>query len=183
MAKEFITGTPEVSLFTDVAVHDGEIFAPYFNRKLTIDGWVTQILTEKPEVVFVIKVRSDTLGDTFISDLKSTTGNARSNISMRKKISDYTYDLSASLYLDMFSLMRPTLREFVWIFASKDYYNCRVYKATENNIKVGRAKYMKALIKLADCKKNNWEVIDFVDTLEPLPYELEHLIIKDKDLL
>jgi hypothetical protein len=182
-AKAFLKGTPEVSLFTQIAIHNGEIFCPHFDKVLTRNGWVDYNVPKQVGFMTVIKVRADVLGDTYITDLKSTTGNARSNRSMRGKISDYTYDLSAALYLDMFSLVKPNVENFVWLFASKDYFNARAYVASAANIEVGRAKYMTALLRLAECAKNDWELFDYVDTLEPLPHELEHLIIKDKDLL
>lgn len=184
VAQEYLVGKPEVSFFAELNIYRGEIFAPYYGKKLTRNGWVDgpNKRNEKAYVVYV-KVRADCLGETFISDLKSTTGNARSNKTMREKISYYQYDVSASLYLDMFSLHLPKVREFIWIFASKDSYNSKTYVASPTNILVGRAKYMKALIKLADCAANDWQSVDYLDTLEPLPYELEVLVEKDIDLL
>jgi PDDEXK-like domain of unknown function (DUF3799) len=183
IAQEYLSGKPEVSLFVRLVVHEGQIYAPYFAKVLTIDGWVDKFLTVKDGHDMIVKVRADMLGHNYISDLKSTTGNARSNQSMRQKISNYHYDLSAALYLDMFGLMLPELREFVWIFASKDLYNAKCYRASSTNILVGRAKYMKAMLKMADCAANNWETVDYLDVLEPLPHELEYLRIKDSDLL
>lgn len=184
VAQEFLDGQTEVSLFIEINIHQGQIYAPHFGKMLTKDGWV-----EGPKkritgaFVIIVKVRADTLGKTYVSDLKSTTGNARSNKSMREKISYYHYDLSASLYLDMFSLLNPQLKEFIWIFASKDLFNSKSYRASPKNIQVGRAKYMKAMIKMADCARNDWKSIDYLDELEPLPHELEHLVERDRDLL
>ncbi len=182
VAQEYLNGSAEVSLFTKIVVSCGQIYAPYFGKRLTRAGWV-QDLDKVKGFEMVVKVRADMLGETYISDLKSTTGNAKSNRTMRDKISYYNYDLSASLYMDMFSLVVPTLQEFVWIFASKDLFNSKSYRASKQNILVGRAKYMKAMIKLADCASNEWKSCDYLDTLEPLPYELEHLIERDTDLL
>ena len=183
IAQEYLVGKPEVSLFTEIHISHGKIFAPFYGKVLTIDGWIDGALKKQPAYKTVIKVRADTLGDNYISDLKSTTGNAKSNKSMREKISYYHYDLSASLYLDMFGLLLPDVEDFYWIFASKDMLNSRTYRASPNNKRVGRAKYMKALIKMADCAKNNWQSVDYLDMLEPLPHELEHLREKDVDLL
>ena len=184
IAQGYLDGKPEVSLIVEINVLDGQIFAPYFGKVLTRDGWQDgpKKKMDKAHVIFV-RVRADMLGDTYISDLKSTTGNARSNKSMRDKISYYHYDLSASLYMDMFSLLNPDLQEFVWIFASKDLMNSKSYRASEANIQVGRAKYMKAMLRMTDCAANNWLSVDYLDTLEPLPHELEHLREKDSDLL
>lgn len=186
VAQGYLVGEPEVTLMVEIAIYQGEIHAPHFGKLLSKDGWITSRLTEKQyekaHIIFV-KVRADMLGETFVSDLKSTTGNAKSNKIMREKISYYNYDLSASLYLDMFSLVRPDVQEFIWIFASKDVLNSKSYRASETNIKVGRAKYMHAMVKMADCAKNNWQSVDYLDELEPLPYELEWLKEKDRDLL
>lgn len=185
IAQGYLVGTPEVSLFTEIAILSGNIYAPYFNVVLTRDGWqhLDYAMSFKKAFKMIVKVRADMLGDTFISDLKSTTGNARSNKSMREKISHYQYDLSASLYLDMFSLVKPELQEFAWIFASKDFFNSRTYTASETNIRVGRAKYMKAMLRMADYAAGGWQSVDYLDQLEPLPYELEHLKERDTDLL
>lgn len=184
VAQEFLDGDPEVSLITEINIHEGRIYAPHYGKVLTINGWEDgpKKRFDKAYVIFV-RVRADMLGETYISDLKSTTGNARSKQEMRQKISYYQYDLSASLYVDMFSLLRPKIERFVWIFASKDLFNSRSYEASENNMKVGRAKYMKAMLKLGDCASNNWASVDYLDMLEPLPHEMEHLIERDRDLL
>ncbi len=184
VAQDYLDGSPEVSLFTSIIVYQGQIFAPHYGKVLTANGWEDGS-PKKTAGAFsmIVKVRADTLGQTYISDLKSTTGNAKSNRSMRNKISDYNYDLSASLYLDMFGLLNPKLHEFVWIFASKDLFNSKSYRASSSNIKVGRAKYMKAMIKMADCAQANWQSVDYLDVLEPHQHELEWLKERDSDLL
>ena len=123
------------------------------------------------------------MGDTFVSDLKSTSGNARSQGSIRGSISKYNYDLSAALYLDMFNLVKPSVREFIWIFASKSHRSAAPWRASKDNILIGRAKYMHAMIKLADCAQSNWEVVDCLREADPMPYEREWLVEKDGDLL
>jgi len=183
IAKQYLVGDPEVSLFTELSVLDGKIYAPKFNKVLTRKGWVDTKDKTKGGYPFIVKVRADTLGDGFVSDLKSTSGNAKSFGSVRGSISKYKYDLSASLYVDMFNLVRPKVTGFYWIFASKDSFNVATWEATEEQILVGRAKYMKAIIRIADCAQNNWEVIDYLRQAHPLPHELEWLIEKDTDLL
>lgn len=184
VAQQYLDGQPEVSLIVEINIHQGQIYAPYFGKMLTLDGWVEgpKKRFDKAHIIYV-RVRADMLGETYISDLKSTTGNAKSNKAMREKISYYNYDLSAALYMDMFGLLLPDLEEFVWIFASKDLFNSKSYRASPNNLRVGRAKYMKAMIRMADCASNNWASVDYLDTLEPLPHELEFLREKDSDLL
>ena len=131
----------------------------------------------------VVKVRADTLGNYFVSDLKSTSGNARKEDDIRGSISKYRYDLSAALYLDTFNLVRPEVHEFVWIFASKKANNAAPWRASRDQILVGRAKYMHAVLKLADCAMSKWELVDCLREAEPLHYEREWLREKDTDLL
>jgi hypothetical protein len=195
VAQEYLNGTPEVSLFVEIVIHEDKIYAPHFGKMLTSDGWVTGApKNTKGAFTFVVKVRADDHGGTYISDLKSTTGNAKSERSMREKISHYQYDLSAALYLDIFGLKHPELLEpcmidgvkcanFVWIFASKDLYNSKSYHASWENYLVGRSKYMRAMKRMADCALAKWQSVDSIGVLAPLPYELEWLKERDIDLL
>lgn len=187
VAKDYLDGDAEVSLFIELAIYQGQIFAPYFGKMLTRNGWVDALddarEAKKKGYVFVVKVRADMLGETYVSDLKSTTGDAKSNPDTQDKIAQYGYDLSASLYFDMFSLVCPEIFEFVWIFASKDVFNSKCYRATKKNILVGRAKYMKAMIKLTDLSANKWETMDYLEDIEPLPRDLGYLEERDSDLL
>ena len=182
-SMEYLKGEPEVSLFTEIRVAMGEIYAPYFSKKMTRDGWVTVKKVPKDGFNLSIKVRADCLGETFVSDLKSTSGRANKGESVRGSISTYKYDLSASLYLDMFSLIREDVTEFIWIFASKENSIAVPWRATKKNILIGRAKWMWAVKRLAELSDANWEQADYLREAEPLPHELEWLDCKDTDLL
>lgn len=182
-SQEYLEGEPEVSLFIELEIVNGIIYAPKFSRVLTQNGWQPGGVKSGSGYPIIVKVRADTLGETFISDLKSTSGNARSEDSVRGSISKYKYDLSAALYLDMFNLIRPAVREFIWIFASKTSQNAQSWRASSSNIRIGRAKYMRAMIKLADCAQANWELVDCLREAEPMPYEMDWLREKESDLL
>lgn len=182
-------GKPEVSLFIQIAVLHGEIYAPNYGVKLGRSGWVVEdnMPTKaemKDAVILTVKVRADSLGEDFVLDLKSTTGNARSDSAMREKIKYYNYDLSAALYLDLFSLpAKKQMDTFIWTFASKDCHNCKSYSASERNIQIGRVKWSKAVLMLAECQKNQWALYDSLGILEPHHSELYHLVEKDTDFL
>lgn len=184
-AQEYLEGDPEVSLFVELVIYRGRIYSEKFRKILGQTGWEDCYVGEdlKKGYRIIVKVRADCLGNNFVSDLKSTSANARSEDAVRGSISKYKYDLSAALYLDIFSLIRPQVREFVWIFASKSANNAQAWRATKNQILVGRAKYSKAMIKLADCAQANWELIDCLREAEPMPYEMEWLRARDTDLL
>lgn len=178
-------GTPEISAFTNLTIFAGEIFSEC-GKILGRHGWEKTKLkaNKKTGVPLTIKVRADLLADDFILDLKSTTGDCESEYDMRGKVSNYFYDLSASLYLDIFSLVKDRkISEFIWTFASKDIGNSKSYIATEENILVGRAKYKKALLTLANCINNKWAFEDAMGFLAPNAFELEHIRQKSEDLL
>lgn len=166
---------PEVSVYLKVNVFAGEVF--FEDKILEHTGWEKCSLeiarrAEKEGLPLIIKCRADSLGDGYISDLKSTTGNARSDKLIQKKISNYTYDLSASMYLDVFSAATGNqFKDFYWVFASKDFANCQTYLASEEMIYIGRQKWKTALVKLAYYISNNWTFEDEVRILEPAFYE------------
>lgn len=183
----YLEGKPEVSFFVELFVWKGAIYAPHFGKILDRQGWSTASKTEiescRKGHRLVVKVRADTLGETFVSDLKSTSGNARKEHDIRTSISKYRYDLSAALYLDMFNLIKPEVHEFIWVFASKQTNNAKAWRATSSQILVGRAKYMRAMLKMADCAQANWELVDCLGEAEPLPYEKDWLVERETDLL
>lgn len=178
-------GQAEVSAFVELVIDGSEILAPKFGCILTKHGWTpTKTKASKKSVAITIKTRADLLAEDYILDLKSTTGNAKSVALMRKKISDYQYDLSAALYLDIFSLVKEkTLTQFLWVFASKDYFNSKTYLASNENILIGRAKWKKAIVTLADCIANNWVFEDSMGVLEPNIWETEWIKDKAENLL
>ena len=108
----------------------------------------------------------------FIMDLKSTTGNAKDIEKTIGKIDSYDYDLSAALYVDAFNVYLaekglPLIHTFKWVFASKDFVNCKVYNSTPEMLAVGRAKYMKALRDIVKYKNNGWQFIDEEADIKP----------------
>lgn len=189
VAKKYLNGKAEVSLYVEIAVFRGKIFAPHFGKRLTRNGWTADLqgahIAKKQGYVFVAKVRADMLGKKYISDLKSSSSNARSRREMKKTVSDYDYDLSAALYFDLFSLIRPELQRFIWIFASKSVLNCKTWRAKSDSdmIMIGRSKYMFAMKALARVAGNNWKVEDVIDDLEPAHWDREWLDEDDTDLL
>lgn len=178
-------GMPEVSCFIDVFVYSGEVFSQ--GNVLTRDGWLPSLvfhLAEDFGVKICLKVRADLLGNDFILDLKSTTGNAKNEHSIKQKVSMYSYDLSAALYLDVFSIgLNSPIPSFIWTFASKDYGNCKNYLASLDNIRIGRRKWRKAVMLLAEYISNNWTFADSLSVIEPAFFEREHLLEESKEIL
>jgi hypothetical protein len=176
-------GRPEVSCFVELLICGSSIYSTELGAELTLSGW-QKAKVPKKGISIVVKVRADLLGDDFILDLKSTTGNTKSAFQMRQKISSYQYDLSAALYIDMFNVyVEKTISDFIWVFSSKDYFNSKSYVGSGTMIQIGRAKYMKALLSLAEGIETDWQFEDSLGILEPQPYELEWIKPKDGDLL
>lgn len=176
----------EVSAFVDLYVIDGDVH--YFNKEnevfiLRRKGWklspdVSVELLQEFAVKITIKVRADAIcfKRGIISDLKSTTGNTKSEHLMRTKIDSYSYDLSTSLYLDIFTAASGVgMNEFAWVFASKDFGNCKTWVASEKNVMVGRAKWSCAVVELAKYISNDWQFVDEASYLDPSYFQLEHL--------
>lgn len=176
-------GKPEISAFVDIEVSNGEIYCD--GDVLGKYGW--QSSKSKPgkdKIVLPMKVRADLLAEDFIQDLKSTSGNTKAEYAMRNKISEYSYDLSAAMYLDLFSIAcGRVISEFVWTFASKDMGNSKSYIASCENIQIGRAKFKKAVITLAGCIRENWQFEDTMGVLNPNSWELEYIKTRPEDLL
>lgn len=175
----------ELSGFTDLFVYQGEVFNEHGDI-LGVGGWERSNITvnKKKAICLPMKVRADAICDDFILDLKSTTGNAKSEKNIKNKVSDYCYDLSAAMYLDLFSVVKGrVISEFVWVFASKDLFNCKSWKASAENIAIGRVKFRKAVLTLADCIESNWQFEDSLGILEPSAWELPLLKRRAEDML
>jgi exodeoxyribonuclease VIII len=169
-------GMPEVSAFAVLNIVGSQIFSKEKKLILGKYGWEPYKNKIDKGTEITIKVRADLLASDFVLDLKSTSGNAKNDHVVKTKVSSYNYDLSAALYLDIFSLVTGRKYDtFIWTFASKDYYNSKSYIASNNNVMVGRAKYRKAIMNLADGIESNWTFTDSIGILEPQSYELEHI--------
>jgi hypothetical protein len=167
----------EVSAFIDVGIKGNEVYARNGTQILTPTGWegATESV-EEFDATITLKVRADALGDDFILDLKSCSGNVKADWQMMNKVSEQNYDLSAALYLDVFSQVKnEKMDKFYWVFSSKDSGRSQTWLASEDSIKIGRAKWKKALLKLVDAIENNWEFEDVVLTLGPNMFEYRHL--------
>ena len=178
-------GKPEISAFIKICVYNGEIYAGG-DKRLTIEGWVeTERYPAADMGVWIwLKVRADSLGEDFVADLKSTTGNTKDEKLMRNKIFDLNYHLSAALYLDVFeiALKRP-MKKFVWIWASKDVFNSKSYVGSVDLIKIGRKRWMNAVHALARGLNTGWDFPDYLAELDAPVWEMDILKPKAEDAL
>ena len=116
-----------------------------------------------------VKARTDVLrlgrDRSYVIDLKSTTGNVRSETNIRKKIHVMDYEMSAAFYMDIINDVIKRMgwdyapvKEWYWVFASKDLAQAQLWKATNDMISVGRSKYRKGLELVSANQKTNWEL-------------------------
>lgn len=139
-----------------------------------------------------IRVRADFINSKkgYILDLKSMTGNAKDESKIVKAIRDRNYDMSAALYVDAFNSVLPKkeqIKEFYWVFASKDYANCRVWRMTPELYELGKNKYLKAIMEITEAKKRGWKFEeDQIFDVSPAKFELMNYGIEndgDTDLI
>ena len=123
------------------------------------------------------KCRTDILTKTYMADLKSTVNDLYDIDSVNKIISDLGYDLAAAYYMDIVNVYRkernlPLLTKYYWIFASKESDMARKVEASELTLKIGRAKYQKAIDLINENKKRNWEFNNGSILSTPTKYDM-----------
>lgn len=111
-----------------------------------------------------VKIRTDYLGkgNSFIQDIKTTTG-LITELSVKKKIEQLDYDLSAAQYCDL-----TGVDKFVWIFTSKDFESCRVFIASPEMLENGRKKYKDAIKLIKYYQSIDWKFSESVIEIDPI---------------
>lgn len=177
-------GKAELSLFVEYWVHfeTQAIYLLVNGNIYTLDetGWMQVDSAPAPLVKIRIKVRGDYIQETagHLADLKSTTGNPKDAKSIKDKVRNYWYDMSASLYVDAFNAYalytygEEKFKDFYWSFATKDNPICQHYRCTSTMFSLGRAKYKKAIIDLAKFSSKGWEFEEEIISLDPAPFEV-----------
>ncbi len=98
-----------------------------------------------------VKVRADYIQPgTAVIDLKSTALPSGPEC-FSETVTEYGYDLSAALYLEVANQNYPTGHDWYWEVISKEDYGCEVYKASASTIAAGREKMFKALALYKKC--------------------------------
>jgi hypothetical protein len=172
-------GEAEVSCYVLLTVAENNIYAQNSTGEETFllrkDGWVPVVNegnADIPGIKILVKVRADYLAEGYVADLKSSSGVVTVEYEIQQKNSSYGYDLSASLYVDIFNVeLGNTIKDFVWIYASKESGTCACYKADPLSLQVGRGKWAKAVIDLAKFMKNKWQFSQNVTSIGPMSYE------------
>jgi len=194
-------GTPEVSAFLTLYVKDGSVYFRNSSQtfRMTYAGWreVTTVIHDnffigKNVVEVGVKVRADSidLNGVTISDLKSASGDVSDEYAIKGKTSDYSYDLSASLYLDIFSaVVGRTYKDFIWLYASKTLHEKlnapigKPWRADADNVKIGRAKWIKAILDIAYYQNIDWKLDSDSSVLNDLGPKEHELVWLNKKFL
>lgn len=177
-------GKAEATLFVKLLISNGDIYSNGFKLDHR-QGWIENTREIGDPVVLYLKVRADYLNEEgYIADLKSTNGNCKNAHTIQGKVASFKYDLSAALYLDLFTIGTGlSFETFYWIFASKDVGNSMTYKMSDTYFLIGRKKWMTAVLALARCIEKDWVFEDTLGVLEPQFFEKEWLNEKEEDLL
>jgi hypothetical protein len=147
-------------------------------QKLRVENWV-KAYNKRPEAVDLVKganselslfsemlgvplkVRADIINveKGFIADVKTTASDPDVD-TFRFTVEQYGYDLSAALYVDMFSRKYEKPFDFYFIVLGKRTLTCEVYKASDLTLGKGRRKVMNAIKIYKGClESGKWDSI------------------------
>jgi len=108
-----------------------------------------------------LKVRADIINidKGFVADVKTTASDPDVD-TFRFTVEQYGYDLSAALYVDMFSRKYEKPFDFYFIVLGKRTLTCEVYKASDLTLGKGRRKVMNAIKIYNGClESGKWDSI------------------------
>ena len=93
-----------------------------------------------------LKVRADIINieKGVIADIKTTSSDPDVD-TFRFTVEQYGYDLSAALYVDLFSSKYEKVFDFYFIVLGKRTLTCEVYKASDLTLGKGRKKVLTAI--------------------------------------
>lgn len=147
--------------------HDKEVEVSSFYR----GGYAEQTCTAQIDGIKV-KVRSDYRKEFedfgSINDIKTTGDNIDTAKRAERVCSIYDYDLSAALYVDIFTMVTGKPHDFYFTFLSKNNGECRMYKASEQMLEEGRKKYKEAIQKLKEARKSGIYYVNRIEEINSL---------------
>jgi len=141
-----------------------------------------------------VKVRFDyiVLGKdySYIVDLKSTSGNVKNKFAVQTKVASLQYELSASLYIRAVNqhianakLPYAPVKDFYWIFASKDRGSSRTYLASEDHLKIGNKKVDEAIKLLKKYRANGWAFEDEMGICYPPQHQIDDWLTEREEVI
>ena len=145
-------------------------------QKLRVENWI-ESYKKRPEAVDLVsgsdkeyslfsemlgvplKVRADIINVErgFIADVKTTASDPDLD-TFKFTVDQYQYDLSAALYVDMFSRKYDKPFDFYFIVLGKRTMTCEVYKASDLTLGKGRKKVLDAVKIYKSCMESGkWD--------------------------
>lgn len=88
-----------------------------------------------------------------IQDVKTTAKTANTAKEAEAICSDFDYDLSAALYVDIAEKICKKPTDFYFVFFSKADGQVNIYKASEQMLERGRQKYKEAIVALKNARE------------------------------
>lgn len=88
-----------------------------------------------------------------INDIKTTNEYVDTKEQVEKICAKWGYDISAALYVDVATEVTGKPHDFYFCFISKKDGDCRLYRASEQMLQLGREKYLKAIEGLSKARK------------------------------
>ena len=139
---------------------------------------------------FPVKARADILNPElgFVADLKSTSADAQDADAIKGQISQWGYDLSAAFYLDIFNTVYKILGldyrldKWFWAFCSSTKQNSKVYQATDEMLRVGRAKYQAGLRAMFKANARGWNIPNEIEYISPIYWDKELLEVDEESV-
>ena len=101
-----------------------------------------------------------------INDIKTTGDNVDNIRGAAMVCSNFDYDLSAALYVDVVSMVTGKPHDFYFTFLSKQNGECRMYKASESMLERGRQKYREAIEKLKEARESGIYYVNKIQELD-----------------
>lgn len=166
-ATQLINAFKEATVVIGEQGHDKEVNVSSFFS----GGYAEQTCTAQIDGI-KIKVRSDYRKEFedfgSINDVKTTSDNIDNVKSAERVCAIYDYDLSAALYVDIFTMVTGKPHDFYFCFLSKNNGECRMYKASEQMLEVGRRKYKEAIEKLKKARESGVYYINRIEEINSL---------------
>jgi hypothetical protein len=163
-AAKLIESFKEATVVIGPQGHDKEVKVSSFY----IDGKPEQTCTAVIDEVKV-KVRADYRKEfvdfASINDIKTTGDNIDCVKGAERVCAMYDYDLSAALYVDIFTSVTGKPHDFYFTFLSKKNQECRIYKASEQMLEAGRKKYKEAIRRLKEARKSGIYYINRIEEI------------------
>jgi len=105
-----------------------------------------------------------------INDVKTTAEYISTKAQVEKICASWGYDVSAALYCDAAEIATGKPHEFYYNFLSKKDGACRIYRASDQMLEVGRKKYKEAIRRLKDARETGFYYKNEIEELNSIDF-------------